>query len=326
MIGSAAGEARRRLRLLVLAGGCAAFAALAWPGSAPGAVTCSVAGSKLKIAVTKSDPVAVVTRLGDAIVVSKGPLELPVGCSGGVPTVFNTDSVVIRGRDTDAAALGIYMKDGPFAPGILGEGDGSSEIEFRVRVSGLVQLFVFGSPADDRFSFGARSGGLAANLNAGEPVPDVDLVAGPTTLPLVAGFGGADTLTAAGGPEFSRSWKVAVLAGHGGSDVLAGGRGGDYLDGGSGRDRLDGRAGADRIDAGRDGHDRVNCGPDRDRRAFVDRGDQVSGCESVKIVSRHDRRGAGWLPGARLGRWLRGRSPSSPTTATTTSSRASAAR
>lgn len=91
------------------------------------------------------------------------------------------------------------------------------------------------------------------------------------------------------------------LEGDRGDDLLVGGPGADHLEGGWGRDRLDGGTGDDRIGGGQEAsvidagpgndavsssngvRDSVSCGPGRDR-VRADRGDRLSGCESVRYV------------------------------------------
>ena len=93
----------------------------------------------------------------------------------------------------------------------------------------------------------------------------------------------------AGNDRIAGTPGADVIYGRGGNDSLFGGRGNDVIFGGRGVDRLDGGAGLDRLYGGpgndilkaRDGQgDVVDCGPGRDR-AYVDRRDRVSGCETV---------------------------------------------
>jgi hypothetical protein len=71
------------------------------------------------------------------------------------------------------------------------------------------------------------------------------------------------------------------LVGGSGKDLIDGGDGNDELIGGPDKDRLIGGAGDDRIEA-RDGErDVVKCGPGKDV-AFVDKKDEVKGCEKVR--------------------------------------------
>ena len=88
----------------------------------------------------------------------------------------------------------------------------------------------------------------------------------------IAGTPGADVVYGRGGND--------SLSGGRGNDVLLGGPGADLLDGGAGLDRLYGGSGNDILKA-RDGQrDVVDCGPGRDR-AYIDRRDRVSGCETI---------------------------------------------
>jgi hypothetical protein len=96
----------------------------------------------------------------------------------------------------------INLSGGPFAPGRTDEGDGSSEIEFSVDTgSGGDTVIVTATEGPDAFL--ARH--LGANLNAGEPVEDLD-VAWPN-YPL-RGRGGDDYLSADGSAATVReTWR-----------------------------------------------------------------------------------------------------------------------
>jgi hypothetical protein len=85
------------------------------------------------------------------------------------------------------------------------------------------------------------------------------------------------------------------LNGGPGPDLLVGGRRFDELDGDAGRDQMVGGrgpdayfadAGADLIQAADGDRDVISCGPGADR-AYVDRGDETTGCERI-VLGRPD--------------------------------------
>jgi Ca2+-binding RTX toxin-like protein len=256
-----------------------------------------------------------VVREGDEIVVREY-LKPPTVCSGGVPTVLNTDTVTVRllGGFPDVFVM---LAGGRFATGATPEPEGASEIEVEIRGEGYV--VVNGTAGPDTFQWGRGSryfGGL--NLNPGEAGDqDVDVTTANEFAPLNArGLAGNDTITtspsviapaytsASGGPgddHLSAGRNAGGrLEGDAGDDVLIGGPLADGFVGGPGNDRLVGGRGADLIDpsgaSGRDlilagpGPDEINsrdsrrdmvrCGTGRDR-VRADRQDRLRGCEQV---------------------------------------------
>jgi Ca2+-binding RTX toxin-like protein len=196
--------------------------------AAPAAAThsCSLDEANGTLSITFGQR-ATVKRSDDAIIVKGQP------CDGA--TVFNTDLIRFIAADPDRSqAMRISLGGGPFAPGLTDEGDGGSEIEFEIETGfGGDTIVVLGPPSSDHFV----AGHLGVNLNADEPVEDLDLPRGA----VLAGRGGADYLdvngsAATGLPTF------ASVRGGGGDDILiaAGGldASGQYR-GGGGHDLLD---------------------------------------------------------------------------------------
>ena len=180
--------------------GVAAVAGLALVSAAPGAqarLACSFSGppeNLLTVTANKSSDSPEVIRRGAEIVVQKD-LKPPTGCSGGVPTVLNTDSITFRLRGGFPDAY-VMLAGGPFAPGATPEVEGASEIEIEIRGPGYIS--VYGTAGPDAFRWGPGSryfGGL--NLNPGESDDqDVDVTTTDEIAPLIAkGLAGDDTIT-----------------------------------------------------------------------------------------------------------------------------------
>lgn len=199
-----------------------AVAGLAPPAS--GAVTCAFNAPTVTVDVGSGDT-ATMSRAGDAIEVNGAPCD--------TATVTTTDTIVVNSSGVPNL-IAIDLSGGPFEPGAIDEGDGSSEIEFTVNPSSAA-FRVVGSPADDHVTAGAN--GL--NLNAAEASADLDVtVAGAPTITLEGG-GGADALSMAGGGGTGAALPGATLLGQAGDDTLLGGIGGGTLDGADGTDTAD---------------------------------------------------------------------------------------
>ncbi len=145
-----------------------------------------------------------------------------------------------------------------------------------------------GAPGEADQVLGAddASGGAANDVLIGEP--DADILSGFGGDDLIIGGGGNDLLTGDIGDD--------TIQGEAGRDRLHADAGDDLLSGGSGRDFVQGYAGSDRLKGGfgsdllvgatsvtRDGEvDRLDCGPSRDRRAYVGPEDVVRNCEGTR--------------------------------------------
>jgi hypothetical protein len=266
----------RRPGAVALLAATAGAAPLLTPAGADAAISCSYgelgppgpAGNVL--AITSSTPeldVVALQRSADEVAISDDATGTEVGCAGETPTVTNTDTILLTGAN--GTSLAIDERGGPFAPGATDEGDGFSEIEFDLDwEDGL--LLVNSAPRGDGLSFGGIQGGLGINLNPGsEATPDSDVDPGGVLSVVARGLGGAESLSAAGGPGFIGPFIRPVS--------FEGGAGRDLLIGGSAPDLLDGGPGGDRIRA-RDGkRDKVTCGGGNDR-VRADRKDKLTGC------------------------------------------------
>ena len=306
-------------RGLVLAGLASVSLVLLGVWSAPPAVArtrCSYSGAPSNTLTVRSDgALAEIARRGQRILVREY-LERPRRCSGGVPTVLNTDTIEVLLEPDGFADL--LLRGGRFAPGATAELEGDSEIEVEF-VGYDIFVTVNGTGLADQFEWGLgpdREAGL--NLNpgrAGDQDVDVTVEGYLATLNAV-GRGGNDSILPAPGALLPNASVFStggsgddrleaprdgggLLEGGPGDDVLVGGRRGDALMGGGGRDQISGAGGNDRIEpgSGRDviragaGHDHieardstrdiVRCGPGRD---FVkaDSQDRLRGCEAVR--------------------------------------------
>jgi Ca2+-binding RTX toxin-like protein len=299
--------------------GVVVLAGLVFLSAAPSAqarLSCSFSGPPQNLlAVTASgiDTDAVIQRSGDRIVArqSHGPNET---CSGGDPTIFNTDTIVVRVPGT--AEVAVRLDGGPFAPGATPEADGAPEIEFELRGGGFHR--VIGTPGADEFHWGPGRTHPGLNLNPGDAADqDVDVTTVGTFSVLVAdGAAGNDMIGPGPSPvadiEAVNAYggrgddvltapqnTYGVLIGGSGNDIIRGSRLGDFiLFGGAGRDRIAGKDGDDRIVGGRgrdlvsggrgpdlikvrdSSRDIVRCGSSRDR-VTADARDRLRGCEVI---------------------------------------------
>jgi hypothetical protein len=269
---------------------------------------------------------AEVIRRGQRII-AREFLERPAKCAGGVPTIFNTDTIHVSvGRDDDFVDL--FLGGGPFAPGATPEAEGASEIEIEIHFGlsgGLAS--VHGTRHADEFHWGPGpepEPGLNLNpRNAGDVDVDVTARGGPQTILDVEAGPGDDTIIPEPGPSFPNS-GVAVfgdegndtlvalpnsesildggdgndtltggglhdfMIAFGGNDRLIGGGGADSMYGGRGRDFLDGGPGRDLVDGER-GPDRVFAGPGRDRIFSIDHQRERIGCGAGRDRAWADR-------------------------------------
>jgi hypothetical protein len=272
-------ETTRGMRLLGLAAAAAGAASIAAAGSDvrddPAAVRCSYAGAPGRVLTVRvgDGSVGEIVRRGTQIAAA-GQGESPVRCSGGVPTVRNTDTIVIV--LAGVAFVDVDLGGGAFEPGATHEDGGASEIEIEL-TPGLGSADVVGTAGDDEWRWVAAGANPGLNLNprdAGDRDADVTVVATEDESgPLVAdGGAGDDTIVGAPG---ARVRGVVVAFGDAGDDRLSApvveGESGAELDGGPGDDTIDSRNAAT---------DTVACGSGRDR-ATADPRDRLRGCERV---------------------------------------------
>lgn len=297
------------------------------PAGAQARITCAYTGppaNVMTVTISASSE-AIIRRRGDEI--RTGVHEPSTGrikgagtpCTGGVPTVLNTDTLDVRFRGGGYPLLDVQLAAGPLAPGATPEAVGAPEIELQISGQGLAAQ-ITGTRGDDEFHWNTEGAGPGLNLNplvANDVDADVVVSGGRDAAFLYAsgddgddrilgepsergrgqasalGGGGADVLMAYPGSE------GGLLSGGFGADVIIGGRFADDINGDEGNDRIEAGAGADTIrggsgkdlilaGAGRDvirsrdsARDTVRCGSGRDR-VVGDRRDRLIGCESVK--------------------------------------------
>jgi hypothetical protein len=241
---------RRRLgaSLAVFAAACVLIGAP--PASA--AVTCSYDGL-FKIASVDltgpGDVVEIGVSTGE-IVVTQSP-GVQVTCSGGTPTVTNTNELQVDGVGAQDDTV-ILNDPAALAPGFSDE-PGDNEIE----VSIVLGAQSFGGDTLRLLAPGGGSsfrwGTLGINTNAAstESEPDTDIVyLGEED---IDAFGGTavDMLSASGGAGTGDPLDTPIaIDGGGGADIITGGAVGDFLTGGDGGDSLGGGDGDDLLDGG----------------------------------------------------------------------------
>jgi Ca2+-binding RTX toxin-like protein len=268
-VGTAVRPTRRGIRSIILV--TIALLAAAGAQSASAAVTCDLTANTL--AVTMDGGVSTVARSGNDIVVSD---STPKVCTGGSPTVTNTDTINMTDSSAGNTRFRIDLSGGPFAPGVTDEAGPSDEIEINVFMGPGSQdeLDVLGTPANDFWRAGKTSAANGINLN---PASESGLVAGQDadvvyhdaeflfTVPQA----GSDRVLADGGPEFDGpiTTPATEFDGEDGDDQISGGDGNDIVLDGPGNDRVSGGAGNDRLfpPAGDTGDDDFDGGAGVDR-------------------------------------------------------------
>lgn len=197
-------------RALVCAGAAGVTFAVFGVGLAPQArarTQCSYSGPPANVLTVTADrgALAEVIRRGQRII-AREFLERPAKCAGGVPTIFNTDTIHVSvGTDDDFVDL--FLGGGPFAPGATPEAEGASEIEIEIQfgLSGSLAN-VYGTRHADEFHWGPGpepEPGLNLNpRNAGDVDVDVTARGGPHTFLDVEAGPGDDTIIPEPGPSF----------------------------------------------------------------------------------------------------------------------------
>lgn len=230
-----------------------------------------------------------ITRDG-AEIVFKADYQTPLACTGGTPTVANTDRIDLTRSGNVTVLMILELDHGPLAPGATAEASGRSEIEIESQLPDF-ELEITPSNDVDRYDFGTASGTPMGNLNASESADDADIVfhgledPGAGFAVSVATYGGPnrgdDVYSAGGGPGVGTRFPYNVLlVGGKGKDRLTGGDGNDTLYGGEDPDRMLGGRGRDRLNSLGAQRDLVDCGPDKDRAESSDN-DVVHNCETI---------------------------------------------
>lgn len=296
------------------------FLSLSFAPDAQARMGCSYAGAPTNRLTVTADRGAFgeIYRRGSEIMVGES-LEHPRLCSGGEPTVLNTDTIKVVTRG-GFSFVELDLGGGAFGPGATPEADGASEVEIVFSGRGAFAS-VRGTSRADEFHWGP--GGVQAGLNlnprnSGDQDVDVT-VRGRFSFLVAVGAAGDDTIipapggvgpneagvfsdggtgndlliappsgggTLEGGPGKDRliggsDFLGDNLDGGSGNDRVVGGAGPDVIKGGRGRDLLSGGRGRDRINSRDSTRDRVRCGPGRDR-VKADRRDRLGGCEAIR--------------------------------------------
>jgi hypothetical protein len=252
-------------------------------------VSCSYAGPPRNVlTITLKNAGGELRRAGGQIIVAKDDGS-QVFCSGGTPTVRNTDT--IRAKLGDIDSLELWLGNGPLEPGATAERDGRSEIE--IVASGVdASLDVVGTPADETWQWGPGREQPGLNLDAGRSGDrDVDVTITGAGSSISGDAAGGNDRVGAGPSVDIAADAFADVSGGSGDDVLraprdsegdiSGGPGDDTITGGQRPDDIYGDAGDDVIDVRDDARDTVDCGPGRDR-VRADPRDRLRGCEIVR--------------------------------------------
>lgn len=235
----------RKVTRLALAIGLAA-GALAFPAAASATVACDFDSPTRVLSATSSDPdeTLILTRDHAQIKV----LERDSGgvtCSGGIPSITNTDIIVLAFTGSGASfGPWLNLANGPLAPGFTDEPGNSDEIEILIAdfdQGPFINHIGFTSPESIRLGTAGINLNVLEEAGVGDP-SDADVGAESFANTAVSTAGGDDVVDAGGG------------AGTGGIapyDVsIDGGPGDDDLLGGAGRDLIEAGAGSDFVFAG----------------------------------------------------------------------------
>ena len=241
------GFAGAKCRIAGLGVSLAALGAVLVPATASATVTCTYAGNVLTINIAGADfDIPSIQRNGDVIEVREMPGPAQLSCTGGTPTVLNTDTINWVETGGGASQISISVGTGlTFTPGATNETGSSDEIEISLAADGGGDtLIVNGNSNAQNYRFGENAGTLLGNLNGDEADGlDTDVTATGVEQLFVNVLGGsADTFTANGGARVPGSTAPASVEARvtgGGNDVLTGGSDPDTdLDGGDDNDTL----------------------------------------------------------------------------------------
>jgi hypothetical protein len=285
-------------RIAALAAGCATIAgggALAAP-PASAAVDCNLAGATLTVSMSADGDAANILQSGSSVVVREG--SAAVACTGGAPTVTNTDLILVNDTSGEGTAVRFDTGIGGFVPGATDEPGLSDEIELQVVMgAGSDTLILVGSNASDVWRLGATAGARGVNLNAGSetsgvvPGRDLDLeFFGVDGHLLMNGGSSGDTVLANGGPEFTGPLTTPLdylEEGGSGNDTIVGSDGDDIVEPGVGDDDVSGGNGDDRyIESEGEGDDEVDGGAGVDRYEWAAGGGPLR--VDLRLTSRQD--------------------------------------
>lgn len=266
-------------RKLFAAGVAAGLLALGGAATASATVSCSYNSSSKQLTLTSTgfEEGIAVRQQGQNILVTNDVMMKPLGCSGGSPTVTNTDSIHMTGAGTSPFVY-FDLRKGYLAPGVEVESD-DPEIELVTEwTDGFFGMG--GSNGPDEFRFGHTLG----NLGKVDGDADPDFTLGSSQNVLVRGGRGKDVISGRGGGTLANPLDIPMnIQGEAGGDKLTGGDDIDFIDGGGGKDKISAGAGKDEIFVTGGGRDKVKCGDDKDK-VEADASDKIAGdCEKVKV-------------------------------------------
>src|SRR5262245_52277557 len=173
-----------RLRIAATAVAITAGSALAFAPGANASTSCDYqAPGILTVTMTEQFDSALLTTgsTGSIQLRNHGPV---IGCSGGVPTVTNTDSILVVDQSDDPATPASLdgstsvsiVEPASFSPGRTQEqgNDAFSEIEFILNLNDGGDELALSSTAPSDWVLG--NGGLNWNAGSGDPAPDAELI------------------------------------------------------------------------------------------------------------------------------------------------------
>lgn len=228
-----------------------------------------------------------VQRRGDGIAIIEGdfPFGPPVPCAQGPITVDNTDRLrIAKGRAAESIDLTLDLAYGFLEPGVVDEGDGSSEIEIRANLGGGLATVRF-TREQDHVTAVRSTRGIEINFNSLETLPDADLVLDPGAVPLLLG-GGSDDVLSAEAESSSASNEAFLWFGGQGADAITGSSTTDFIVGGPGADVVEAGPGNDFVDALGRASDTIDCGPGQDIVVVRDDAIRLRRCERIEELGR----------------------------------------
>jgi RTX calcium-binding nonapeptide repeat (4 copies) len=271
---------RRLIALLALTGASLAASALGGAAAADAAVSCKLINDLVYIEMSADNDLTLVRPEGANVGLYSDPFASnAVTCSGGTPTLANTETIAIVDMSDDTQRPGQFDGDTivhVHEPDQLGPGktqengnDAFSEIEFAINLGvGETDGIQISDKNASTDTIRMGPGGVDWNAGSGDPAPDADLALASDfdQYTFELGDGAGNLFTAQGGPgvggPYTGPSKVRVFGGDAGNtmegsdnpagDLLSGGAGPDTIRGFAGKDEIFSDLGDDVIDGGTD--------------------------------------------------------------------------
>jgi Ca2+-binding RTX toxin-like protein len=251
--------------------------------SAEADVTCALLGA---------DRLNVVSTAEDEIHVDRAPGSTTIRVNGESCGNVNSVNVINIEGSAGPERLIVDLTNGPFAPGLLPELTGTSEIEFEGSLGGGSDVLqIVGSAGADRIVFGLAGAALNADNDADVTIGAIegftadgragsDFISGQggngTGTPTAAQLGVAPADFLGDFPPVTGGEGSDGLNGGNAGDVISGDAGDDEINGGGGNDLVAGGSGIDGI-AGGTGADSLKGGLDNDNLTGGDGDDTLKG-------------------------------------------------